>query len=73
MRCIVEEAFATVEFDDMEADPPLTDQNPAALSLAVLRIWAHFFKGNAQWPFINMIGHSLSKYQQLLQDMSGER
>lgn len=43
-----------------------TDRDPASLSLAVLKIWAHFFKSNAQWPFINIIGQSLEQYRALL-------
>lgn len=63
--CIVEEAYDVVDFEDDEIDHH-TDRNPASLSLAVLRIWAHFFKSNAQWPFINIIGQSLEKYRELL-------
>lgn len=40
---------------------------PGSLSLAVLKIWAHFFKSNTQWPFINIIGKSLEKYREILQ------
>lgn len=40
---------------------------PGRLSLAVLKIWAHFFKSNTQWPFINIIGKSLEKYREILQ------
>lgn len=65
VRCIVEEAYDVVDFDDDEADQQ-TDRDPATLSLAVLKIWAHFFKSNAQWPFINIIGKSLEEYRQLL-------
>lgn len=61
----MEEAYDVVDFDDDEADQQ-TDRDPATLSLAVLKIWAHFFKSNAQWPFINIIGKSLEEYRQLL-------
>lgn len=54
-----------VDFDDDEPEVGV-DRDPASLSLAVLRIWAHFFKSNTQWPFINMIGESLEKYRELL-------
>ncbi|KAL1854833.1 hypothetical protein Daus18300_011349 [Diaporthe australafricana] len=65
VRCIVEEAYDVVDFEDEE--PGLsTDRDPASLSLAVLKIWAHFFKSNTQWPFINIIGNSLEKYRELL-------
>lgn len=39
---------------------------PSHLALSVLRIWAHFFRGNTQWPFINMIGTSLQLYREIL-------
>ncbi|OLN87457.1 Zinc finger protein klf1-like protein 4 [Colletotrichum chlorophyti] len=64
VRCIVEEAYDVVDFGDDELEPAL-DRGPASLSLAVLRIWAHFFKSNTQWPFINIIGKSLEKYREL--------
>lgn len=65
VRCIVEEAYDVVDFEDDEADVQ-ADRDPGSLSLAVLKIWAHFFKSNAQWPFINIIGKSLEKYRELL-------
>ena len=83
VRCIVEEAYAVVDFDSSgddgddcrdcihgggggegELDVPA---EPGGLSLAVLKIWAHFFKSNTQWPFINIIGKSLEKYREILQ------
>ncbi|CAM1506482.1 Fc.00g061230.m01.CDS01 [Cosmosporella sp. VM-42] len=63
VRCIVEEAFAVVDFDDVEDEISL---DPQGLSFAVLKIWAHFFKNNTQWPFINIIGASLEKYRESL-------
>ncbi|KAM5350723.1 hypothetical protein ACJ41O_007228 [Fusarium nematophilum] len=63
IRCIVEEAFSVVDFDQDEVDLQL---DPRGLSLAVLKIWAHFFKSNTQWRFINMIGASLERYRELL-------
>ncbi|KXH42912.1 hypothetical protein CSIM01_06020 [Colletotrichum simmondsii] len=65
VRCIVEEAYDVVDFEDDEPETSI-DRDPASLSLAVLRIWAHFFKSNTQWPFINIIGKSLEKYRELL-------
>lgn len=65
VRCIVEEACDVVDFDDEECDVS-ADRDPASLSLAVLKIWAHFFKSNTQWPFINIIGNSLERYRELL-------
>ncbi|KAI6790974.1 amidase signature enzyme [Hortaea werneckii] len=65
VRCIVEEAYATVDFDT-----PWTDANdvhaPRSLSLGVLQIWTHFFLSNRQWPFINIIGQGLKKYSDML-------
>ncbi|KAF2968885.1 hypothetical protein GQX73_g4654 [Xylaria multiplex] len=68
VRCIVEEAYATVDFD---GDQPQFQSDPLYLSLAVLKIWAHFFRRNTQWPFINMIGISLDKYRELLAGNGG--
>ncbi|KAK2609945.1 hypothetical protein N8I77_003413 [Diaporthe amygdali] len=65
VRCIVEEAYDVVDFEDEEPDIR-TERDPASLSRAVLKIWAHFFKSNTQWPFINIIGKSLEKYRELL-------
>jgi len=68
----VEEAWAVVDFDeDFEEDQFQGD--PAFLGLAVLKIWAHFFKANAQWRFINMIGLSLEKYREMLIKSAGTR
>ncbi|KAI1854776.1 hypothetical protein JX265_002413 [Neoarthrinium moseri] len=63
VRCVVEEAFAVVDFEE---DEPIPQSDPASLSLAVLKIWAHFFKSNTQWPFINIIGRSLEAYREML-------
>ena len=65
VRCIVEEAWAVVDFEDEDAE---FRGGPRDLGLAVLKIWARFFMGNAQWPFINMIGRSLEKYREILMD-----
>lgn len=65
VKCIVEEAYATVDFDT-----PWTNANdmytPKDLSLGVLQIWTHFFVSNRQWPFINIIGQGLKKYSDTL-------
>lgn len=63
VRCIVEEAWAVVDFEDEE---PEFRGDPRDLSFAVLKIWARLFKGNSQWRFINMIGLSLEKYREML-------
>lgn len=64
-KCVVEEAYAVIDF----ADPTTGTDNledPAILALGVIRIWAHFFTSNTQWPIINMIGSSLDKYHAML-------
>ncbi|RYO76371.1 hypothetical protein DL766_006666 [Monosporascus sp. MC13-8B] len=62
---IVEEAWDIVDFD--EAEPVASIRSdPSNLGAAVLKIWAHFFKSNTQWPFINTIGLSLDKYRETL-------
>ncbi|RDW87883.1 hypothetical protein BP5796_03577 [Coleophoma crateriformis] len=38
------------------------------LSLAVVKIWARFFKNNVQWPFINVMGESLELYARGLEE-----
>ncbi|KAK6004827.1 hypothetical protein QM012_007606 [Aureobasidium pullulans] len=65
VKCIVEEAYAVVDFDD---EPPevIDYRNTEDIALAVLKIWAHFFKSNSQWPFINVIGQGLAMYRGML-------
>ncbi|KAI4726717.1 amidase signature enzyme [Aureobasidium sp. EXF-10728] len=65
VKCIVEEAYAVVDFDDQPLEV-MDFGSPADLALAVLRIWAHFFRSNSQWPFINIIGHGLGLYRSML-------
>ncbi|KAF4420091.1 hypothetical protein F53441_14403 [Fusarium austroafricanum] len=66
VRCIVEEAYTVVDFDDQEPPSLLDFGDPGNLCFAVLKIWAHFFKSNTQWPFINIIGVGLEKYREIL-------
>lgn len=74
VRTIIEEAYTVVDLEsDSYADswdwdgPPLSDfRDCTNLGLAVLKIWAHFFRSNTQWLFINIIGESLEKYRELL-------
>ncbi|EFX03764.1 c2h2 type zinc finger domain containing protein [Grosmannia clavigera kw1407] len=71
VRTIVEEAYSVI---DLESDScvgtdglPLSDfKDCTNLGLAVLKIWAHFFRSNTQWLFINVIGESLRKYREML-------
>jgi hypothetical protein len=59
-----------VDLEESEPEDGSTGQqrslDPRGLSLTVLKIWAHFFKSNTQWPFINIIGASLERYRAML-------
>lgn len=62
---IVKEAYAVIDFVNAPTEP--TDfEDPAILALGVLKIWAHFFTSNTQWPIINVIGSGLEKYHAML-------
>ena len=63
-RCIVEEAYSSIDLDS-DVDAP-TDFEPAALGMAVLKLWARLFRRNTQWPFINILGQSLEQYMAIL-------
>lgn len=65
VRSIVEEAYTVVDFDN-DSEGLIDFRDPGNLSFAVLKIWAHFFKSNTQWPFINIIGESLEKYRTIM-------
>ena len=62
-RCIIQEAYSSIDTDDGEAPP---DLEPASLGLAVLKLWARLFGTNTQWPFINVLGQSLEEYITML-------
>ncbi|RHZ61325.1 uncharacterized protein CDV56_105916 [Aspergillus thermomutatus] len=62
-RCIVEEAYASMDLEDGEATP---SQDPRSLGYAVIKLWARLFRRNTQWPFINVMGESLEKYLALI-------
>ena len=69
MRSLVEEAYTVIDFDEESQPGQLMNiSNPADLSLSVLSIWAHFFKTNTQWPFVNIIGRGLEMYRGILVD-----
>ncbi|KAH7034715.1 uncharacterized protein B0I36DRAFT_239299 [Microdochium trichocladiopsis] len=75
-RYIIDEACAVVDFEEDAPEHAVTSQDPhraspSHLALSVLRIWSHFFKGNTQWPFINMLGKSLQLYREMLLTRSG--
>ncbi|KAJ5176915.1 uncharacterized protein N7482_002792 [Penicillium canariense] len=63
-QCIVEEAYSSIDLEDESEVPP--NLEPAALGMAVLRLWARLFKRNTQWPFINVLGQSLEHYMSML-------
>ncbi|KNG84582.1 C2H2 type zinc finger domain protein [Aspergillus nomiae NRRL 13137] len=62
-RCIVEEAYSSMDLEDWETVPSL---DPASLGLAVIKLWSRLFRKNTQWPFINVLGESLEKYLTLI-------
>ncbi|KAJ5795128.1 hypothetical protein N7457_001727 [Penicillium paradoxum] len=62
-RCIVEEAYSSIDIDEEETPP---DLEPASLGLAVLKLWARLFGTNTQWPFINVLGQSLEQYMSMI-------
>ncbi|QMW45760.1 hypothetical protein G4B11_009215, partial [Aspergillus flavus] len=62
-RCIVEEAYSSMDLEDWETVPSL---DPVGLGLAVIRLWSRLFRKNTQWPFINVLGESLEKYLTLV-------
>lgn len=64
VKCIVEEAYSVVDFDeDRELTVP---QDPYQLGISVLQIWSRFFRGNTQWQFVNNLGISLELYTKTL-------
>lgn len=65
VRSIVEEAYTVVDFDE-DSEALMDFRDPGNLSFAVLKIWAHFFKSNTQWPLINIMGESLEKYRSIM-------
>lgn len=36
------------------------------LAFFVVRLWARIMRGNAQWPFVDVIGQSLELYAEAL-------
>ncbi|KAF5858885.1 hypothetical protein ETB97_003591 [Aspergillus alliaceus] len=63
-RCIVEEAYSSMDLEEGESVPTL---DPIGLGLAVIKLWSRLFRKNTQWPFINVLGDSLEKYLALIQ------
>ncbi|KAL4932991.1 uncharacterized protein BDV17DRAFT_287354 [Aspergillus undulatus] len=58
IRRIVEEGRSSI---DDEA-PPSEALNCDRLAFFVVKLWARIMRGNAQWPFVDVIGHSLELY-----------
>lgn len=63
VRDIAQEANDSMDADGDEM-PPIG--RPVDLSVAVLRLWSRFFRGNSQWPFINTLGLALQRYSTLI-------
>lgn len=57
--------IAVVDFGLDQAEE-VDFRNSADLALAVLKVWFHFSKSNLQWPLINIIGHGLEPYRDML-------
>ncbi|KAF5853042.1 hypothetical protein GGP41_001604 [Bipolaris sorokiniana] len=68
VRCITNEAYTVIDFEDTENSDGLlrTPIDPAVLGLAVLNIWSRFFRGNSQWQFVVNLGLSLERYIKLI-------
>ncbi|KAF9891207.1 hypothetical protein FE257_004771 [Aspergillus nanangensis] len=62
-RCIVEEAYSSMDLEEGESPPGL---DSGSLGLAVIKLWARLFKKNTQWPFVNVLGKSLERYLDLV-------
>ncbi|CAO2652320.1 Nn.00g006030.m01.CDS01 [Neocucurbitaria sp. VM-36] len=64
LHCIIREAYAVVDFDEVESggDELEVSNDPFHLGLAVLKIWCRFFRGNTQWQFVVNLGLSLEKF-----------
>ncbi|RAL12717.1 uncharacterized protein BO97DRAFT_344271 [Aspergillus homomorphus CBS 101889] len=62
-RCIVQEAYDSLDLDREEIFPGL---DPTSLGLAVIQLWARLFRKNTQWPFINVMGEGLERYLDLI-------
>ncbi|PYH48759.1 uncharacterized protein BP01DRAFT_379163 [Aspergillus saccharolyticus JOP 1030-1] len=62
-RCIVKEAYDSLDLDKEETYP---GSDPTSLGLAVIQLWARLFRKNTQWPFINVMGESLERYLDLI-------
>jgi hypothetical protein len=68
VRCIIKEAYAVVDFDEIEGvdGELMVPDEPFPLGLAVLNIWCRFFRGNTQWQFVVNLGLSLEIYMKSL-------
>jgi hypothetical protein len=58
IRRIVEEGRSSI--DD---EPPLSEALDCdRLAFHVVKLWARIMRGNAQWPFVDVIAQSLELY-----------
>ncbi|KAE8151067.1 hypothetical protein BDV25DRAFT_139224 [Aspergillus avenaceus] len=57
VRRIVEEGRNSLDDEDTTSDLDCD-----RLAFFVVRLWARIMRGNAQWPFVDIIGHSLEMY-----------
>lgn len=62
IRRVVEEGRSSVEDEDTNPE----DLNCNRLAFFVVRLWARVMRGNAQWPFVDVIGQSLELYVEAL-------
>lgn len=60
VKCIVLEAGAVLHDHDFSTGSPLE------LNLAILNIWAYFFRRHTLHTIINILGDSLVEYRELL-------
>lgn len=58
IRRVVEEGRSSVEDEDTVSEGLDCER----LAFFVVRLWARIMRGNAQWPFVDVIGQSLELY-----------
>ncbi|KAL4886700.1 hypothetical protein BJY04DRAFT_76607 [Aspergillus karnatakaensis] len=59
---VVEEGRSSLEGQDTMSGTLTCDQ----LAYFIVSLWARIMRGNAQWPFVDMIGHSLELYAEAI-------
>jgi hypothetical protein len=58
IRRIVEEGRSSID----DWTPPTEALDCDQLAFHVVKLWARIMRGNAQWPFVDVIAHSLELY-----------